>query len=82
MSRIAEVFSRLKAARRPALDVAPTGIDESVLSASSGATLGGSARWVIASSGDGPINVKSALRAKDTDVIAYASGVLHVPTAG
>lgn len=81
-------------ASRPALDTAPLGVDETVLSASAGASLGGErelgnppkrkppARWVIASSGEGPIDLKAALETKDTDVVGYASGVLHVTHAG
>jgi poly(3-hydroxybutyrate) depolymerase len=35
-------------------------------------------RWIIASSSDGPIDVKSALRANDLDIFAYAAAELHV----
>ncbi|MDB5219379.1 MAG: hypothetical protein JWO86_7306 [Myxococcaceae bacterium] len=85
-------------AGRPALEVLPpgvTGIDEAALAASSGATLGGerdfgagnlkkkpAARWTIASSNDGAIDLKAALELPGGDLIAYASGVLHVEHAG
>ncbi len=81
-------------APKPALETAPAGVDETVISATSGASLGGErelgmpprkkppARWVIASSGEGAIDLKAALETKDTDVVGYASGVLHVDRAG
>jgi poly(3-hydroxybutyrate) depolymerase len=80
-------------AQRPALDVAPIGIDETVLSGSQGASLGGErdlggkqrkppAKWVLASSGEGAIDLKTALGTKDTDVVGYAFGILHVAKAG
>ncbi len=81
-------------APRPALETAPVGVDETVLSASAGASLGGerelgspprkkpAARWVVASSGEGPIDLKAALETKDTDVVGYACGVLHVAHPG
>lgn len=80
-------------AQRPALDTAPIGIDETVLAGTSGVSIGGErdlggkqrkppARWSIASSGEGAIDLKAALDTKDTDVIAYAFGVLHLAKAG
>jgi predicted esterase len=38
--------------------------------------------WTLAASGDGPVDVKGALASTDSDVIAYAGGILHVPVAG
>jgi poly(3-hydroxybutyrate) depolymerase len=38
--------------------------------------------WLVGSSGDGPIDVKSALKATENDTIAYAAGTLHVERAG
>ena len=85
-------------AGRPALDALPvgvTGIDEAALAASSGATLGSerdfgggptrkkpAARWMITSSNDGPVDLKAALELPGGDLIAYASGALHVERAG
>lgn len=87
-------------AQRPALDVAPIGVDETVLAGSSGASIGGErdlggkqtaerpsgkkppAKWVLASSGEGAIDLKAALETKDTDVVGYAFGVLHLAKAG
>ncbi len=83
-------------AGRPALDTLPvgvTGIDEAALAATSGASLGGerdfgapkkkpAARWMITSSNDGAVDLKSALELPGSDLIAYASGVLHVEHAG
>ena len=39
-------------------------------------------RWVLASSGEGPIDVKAALKAQESDVVAYAAGTLHLARAG
>jgi len=83
-------------AGRPALDALPvgvTGIDEAALAASSGGALGGErdfgaqrkkppAHWMITSSSDGAVDLKSALELPSSDLIAYASGVLHVEHAG
>lgn len=82
------------AAGRPALDAAPPGLDESALSPSSGATASGDrsfgsnkkklppARWTIASSNDGAIDLKAALPLPGPNLIAYAAGSLHVEHAG
>jgi len=40
------------------------------------------ARWVVASSNEGPVDVKAALEANGADLVAYAAGVLHVDRAG
>lgn len=80
-------------AQRPALDTAPIGVDETVLAGTAGASIGTerdlggkqrkpAAKWVLASSGEGPIDLKSALETKDTDVVGYAFGVLHLAKAG
>ena len=80
-------------AQRPALDTAPIGIDETVLTGTAGASLGGErdlggkqkkppAKWTVAASGEGAIDLKAALETKDTDVIGYAFGVLHLAKAG
>lgn len=39
-------------------------------------------RWTLASSGEGPIDVKAALKQSEGDVIAYAAGTLHLARAG
>lgn len=39
-------------------------------------------RWTLASSGEGPVDVKAALKPAEGDVVAYAAGTLHVPRAG
>lgn len=87
-------------AQRPALDTAPTGVDEAALAPTKDAAIGGErdfggkqtaerpsgkkppARWLVASSGEGAIDLKAALDTKDTDVVGYASGVLHLARAG
>jgi poly(3-hydroxybutyrate) depolymerase len=59
-------------------------VDEASLDPRLGTTPGWKEgpRWLIASSGDGPIDVKGALHVREVDVIAYAAAVLHVETAG
>lgn len=80
-------------AGRPALDTVPAGVDEAALSPVSGAVasgdrdLGGGkkkppARWMITSSGDGPVDLKAALDLPGPDLVAYAAGTLHVERAG
>lgn len=81
-------------AGRPALDTVPPGVDERALAPSSGKPLGAErhlgdkkgkrppATWTLASSGEGPIDVKAALDAKEREVIAYAAAKLHVPRDG
>jgi predicted esterase len=39
-------------------------------------------RWILASSSEGPIDVKAALRANQSDVFAYAAGTLHLDESG
>jgi poly(3-hydroxybutyrate) depolymerase len=79
-------------AGKPALDTP----DEAPLTPSLGAALGGeredpgghgkkklpAAKWELASSGDGAIDLKAALDARGSDLIAYAGGSLHVERAG
>jgi len=71
----------------------PPGVDESTLHAVKDAAWGPTPatsgphakqppRWTIASSNSGPIDVKAALHASDSDVIGYAAGTLHVEQAG
>ena len=81
-------------ASRPALESAPAGVDEAALAPSAGATLGGerdlgggpkkrpAARWLIASSNEGAIDLKGALEASGSELVAYAAGSLHVERAG
>jgi hypothetical protein len=42
--------------------------------------LGGT--WKLASSGDGPVDLVAALRARGKDLVALAASVVHVPRAG
>lgn len=80
-------------AARPPLEAAPAGVDEASLSPSSGAIasserdFGASkkkppARWMIASSGDGPIDLKALFDQPGADLVAYAAGTIHVERAG
>ena len=81
-------------AQKPALDTIPAGVDESALKPSNAGALGGerdlgdkkgkrpAATWTLASSNDGPIDLKAALDTKDSEVVAYAMGRLHVANAG
>ena len=80
-------------AGRPALETAPAGVDEAALAPSSGAALGGerdfggpkkkpAARWIIASSNEGAIDLKAALEPSGPELVAYAAGSLHVERAG
>jgi predicted esterase len=66
-----------------ALEQAPPGVDETQIAPRLGQPFGrGAPRWVIASSGEGAIDVKSALHATESDIIGYAAGTLHVARAG
>ena len=38
-------------------------------------------KWVLASSGEGAVDVKAALAAKGADLVAYAAGTLHLARA-
>jgi len=38
--------------------------------------------WIIASSGEGAIDVRGALKTKEADVVAYAAGTLKIARAG
>jgi len=80
-------------ATRPALDTTPPGVDEAALAPSSGAALSGerdlgsakkrpAARWLIASSNEGAIDLKAALEASGPELVAYAAASLHVERAG
>src|SRR5262245_27702969 len=58
-----------------ALDQSPAGVDERELAPRLGASLTRRPeRWVLASNGDGPVDVKAALHATESDIIAYAAG--------
>lgn len=72
-----------------ALDTAPPGVDEIEIAAAklndsppSLTSQKNPPRWTLASSGEGPVDVKAALKANESDQIAYAAGTLHVPKAG
>ena len=74
-----------------ALVAAPPGVDEAALRPELGAEIATDdrardarepARWQIASSGEGPIDVRGALDARGTDLVAYAAGTLHVERSG
>jgi poly(3-hydroxybutyrate) depolymerase len=80
-------------AGRPALEAAPSSVDEATLSPISGAIasaerdLGAgkkkpAAHWVIASSGEGAIDLKAAFDQPGSDLVAYAGGTLHLERAG
>ena len=81
-------------AAKPPLETAPASVDESALAPSSGAAasssdrdLGGAkkkpaARWMIASSAEGPIDLKAAFAEPGTDLVGYAAGTLHLERAG
>jgi predicted esterase len=59
-----------------ALRQAPEGVDETRLVAREGPV------WTLASSNEGPIDLKAFLHATEPDVIAYVGGTLHVSRAG
>ncbi|MDB4947160.1 MAG: hypothetical protein JWP97_6694, partial [Labilithrix sp.] len=76
-------------AGRPALEAAPAGVDERALVARSAAVASGErdfggpkkkppARWTIASSSDGPIDLKAVADTPGTDLVAYAAATLHL----
>src|SRR5581483_9483213 len=72
-----------------ALDTAPPGAEEMEIASAklnesppSLASQKNPPRWTLASSGEGPVDVKAALKANESDQIAYAAGTLHVPKAG
>ncbi len=80
-------------AGRPALDVAPSGVDEAALVPLAGGIASGerdfggpkkknAARWMIAASSEGAIDLRTALEPPNADVIAYAAGTVHVERAG
>lgn len=59
----------------------PEGADEATLRPLLG-TSWGAARWTLASSAEGPIDVRAALHATESDILAYAAGTLHLAEAG
>src|SRR5215472_405755 len=67
----------VKGSRIDPLATPPPGVDEGKLVPSAAGT-----RWTIASSSDGPIDVRAALHASGGDLIAYAAGSLHLERAG
>jgi predicted esterase len=86
------VAGPFKAARSP-LEAAPAGVDEAALAPSSGElaagdrALGGGkkkgpARWTIASSNHGAIDLEAALEPTGSELVAYAAGSLHVERPG
>jgi predicted esterase len=96
--RSATFASKTKPAAPDALAAPPPGVDEAELAPRAGATPpttaaaippptpGAKAKpppaWQIASSGEGAIDVKAALKSAENDVIAYAAATLHVERAG
>jgi predicted esterase len=63
-----------------ALDALPPAlhdVDESTLGPGAGGL-----QWTLASASEGPIDVKAALHARGTDLIAYAAGTVHIERAG
>src|SRR5258706_5572692 len=73
-----------------ALNKPPPGLDEMDLASpklgdlpqSQSGNAGAKPRWTLASSGEGPVDVKAALKATEGDAIAYAAGTLHLERAG
>ncbi len=76
-----------------ALQKAPPGVDEAALSPQLGAPFGPAPvgkpgqkteppKWLLASSGEGAIDLQAALKPTENDVVAYAAGTLHVARAG
>ena len=73
-----------------ALTQPPPGISEASIAPSFGAAWGPPPnekikeppRWIIASSGEGPIDVRAALQSRESDLVAYAAATLHVEQAG
>ncbi len=59
-----------------ALQRAPEGVDEAQLVVREGPT------WILGSSNEGAVDLKSLLHATEPDVIAYVAGTLHVARAG
>jgi predicted esterase len=53
----------------------PVGLDEAKLDPHAPA-------WIIASSAEGPVDVKAALAAKESDIVAYAAATLHLQRPG
>lgn len=70
------------------IDQAPIEIDERKLAPKLGDAWEGDTRttgvptWTLASSGEGPIDVKAALKTKESDVVGYAFGTLKLPRGG
>lgn len=89
--RSATFANKKKLAGPDALAQPPPGVDEEHLAPRLGAAVPSgdvhnepakTPRWILASSDAGPIDVKSALKQKESDVVAYAAGTLHVARAG
>ena len=65
----------------------PPDVDEDHLVASLGSEgpkqtgMKDAPKWLLASSGDGAVDVKGALSARGTDLVAYAAGTLHLARA-
>jgi poly(3-hydroxybutyrate) depolymerase len=69
-----------------ALDSVPAalrdaGVDDRTLDPAAAARVGGK-EWTLASSSEGPVDVKAALHARGGELIAYAAGTLHVERPG
>lgn len=64
-----------------ALTTAPPGVDELQLAPSKGSTPFG-AVWTLAKSAQGGIDLKSLFKTKETDLVAYAAGLLRVTSPG
>ncbi len=58
------------------LSLSPQGVDEAALQPSA------ASHWIVASSNDGPIDLRAALHPTEADVVAYAAGTLHVTEGG
>ncbi|MEO6417782.1 MAG: prolyl oligopeptidase family serine peptidase, partial [Polyangiaceae bacterium] len=73
-----------------ALTQPPPGVNEPTIVPHFGAVWGPppndkikeSPRWIIASSGEGPIDIRAALQSRESDLVAYAGATLHVEHAG
>lgn len=73
-----------------ALTQPPPGLNEATIAPNFGAAWGpppnekikDPPRWLIASSGEGPIDVRAALQSRESDLVAYAAATLHVERAG
>ena len=57
------------------------GILEATLAPGSGEPPGGKS-WTLVSASEGPLDLRAALHARESDLVAYAAGTLHVEQAG